>query len=358
MTNAPKNKNILITGVAGFIGSNFAHYVAEKYPLYNIIGVDKLSDYSSRTNIAELEASEKIKFITCDISDFSAMGVIYQTHHLNYVVNFAAESHNDRAILNPSVFVQSNVVGAQNLLELSRQHRVERHIHISTIEVYGEQAPNVPFFVEGSPLNAKTPYSASKAASDMLVRAYMQTYNDLDIALTHCANNYGPYQFPEKLVPLAITNVLSNKKIPIYGDGKQMRDWLHVDDHCRGLDLVLHRDANPIEEDSAWLPEKLPIFDFSARQEHENIEIVRIILDELGKDFDSCVDFVQDRPNHDRRYLINPSKAEDVLGFQPEISFEEGLRSTVRWYLDNQSWWQPILESSDNLQIDWETVKI
>ena len=351
-------KNILITGVAGFIGSNFAHYIAEKYPLYNIIGIDKLSDYSSRTNIASLEATGKIQFIKCDISDYSALDIVYQTQNLDYVVNFAAESHNDRAILDPSVFVKSNVVGAQNLLELSRQYDVQRHVHISTIEVYGEQATDVPYFVEGSPLNAKTPYSASKAASDMMVRAYMQTYKNMDIAITHCANNYGPYQFPEKLVPLAITNVLCGKKIPIYGDGKQMRDWLHVNDHCRGLDLVLHREATPIEEESAWLPEKLPIYDFSARQEHENIEIVRIILDELGKDFDSSVDFVHDRPNHDRRYLINPAKAENDLGFKPLISFEEGLRSTVRWYVDNQAWWQPILDSSDSLQIDWATFKV
>ena len=192
----------------------------------------------------------------------------------------------------------------------------------------------------------------------MLVRAYMQTYKDMDIALTHCANNYGPYQFPEKLVPLAITNLLRGKQVPVYGDGRQKRDWLHVNDHCKGLDLVLHREAKRVEEESAWLPEKLPIYDLSARQEHENIKIIDIIVDELGKDFDSSVAFVHDRPNHDRRYLINPSKAEKELNFKPEISFEEGLRQTVRWYVANEAWWQPIIEKADNLQIDWATFKV
>jgi dTDP-glucose 4,6-dehydratase len=349
--------NILITGVAGFIGSNFAHYIAERYPAYNITGVDNLSPYSSRANIARLEEAGKIEFRRADIADFAAMQDIYQTFNPDHVVNFAAESHNDRAIIDPSIFVRSNVLGAQTLLELSRTIGVKRHIHISTIEVYGEQSDETPWFDESSPLNAKTPYSASKAAADMIVRAYMQTYPAMDIAMTHCANNYGPYQFPEKLIPLAVTNLLRDKKVPLYGDGLQKRDWLHVSDHCRAIDLVLHREGKyPVPHDAATNPGLLPIFDISARQEMTNIEMIRIICDELARDFDDWVDFVSDRPNHDRRYLINPRKIENDLRFAPHIDPEPGIRATVRWYAENRGWWEDILARSGSLQIDWARV--
>lgn len=348
--------NILITGVAGFIGANFAHYIAEQYPGYSIFGVDKLSDYSNRENIAELEGSGRLVFYHADIADTGRMREIYEVHHPDYVVNFAAESHNDRAIIDPTIFVNSNVLGAQTLLELSRVHGVRRHIHISTIEVYGEQADHIPYFDEGSPLNAKTPYSASKAATDLIVRAYMQTYPQMDICMTHCANNYGPYQFPEKLIPLAVTNLLRGKKVPIYGDGLQKRDWLHVKDHCRGIDLILQsRGKFPVPKEAATEPQLLPIFDFSARQEMTNLEMVRIICDELGLDFDASVEFVTDRPNHDRRYLIDPQKAETELGFKPQIAIESGIRETVRWYVENRSWWEDILARTGSLQIDWKS---
>jgi dTDP-glucose 4,6-dehydratase len=225
---------------------------------------------------------------------------------------------------------------------------------MSTIEVYGEQAETVPYFNENSPLNAKTPYSASKAAADMIVRAYMQTYPEMDICMTHCANNYGPYQFPEKLIPLAVTNLLRGKKVPLYGDGLQKRDWLHVEDHCRAIDLVLHRDGKyPVPPEAATEPRLLPIFDISARQEMTNIEMIRIICDELNLNFEDSVEFVPDRPNHDRRYLIDPRKVETELGFSPQNELDRGIRETVRWYAENEGWWRDILARVGTLQIDW-----
>lgn len=344
----------LITGVAGFIGSNFAHYLAQSHADYHIIGIDKLTPYSRRENIAALEATGQLSFIQCDIAARNSMDAIFAEYKPKYALNFAAESHNDRAIIDPTSFVHSNIVGAHTMLELCRQHHVQRYIHISTIEVYGEQGASIPFFTEASPLNAKTPYSASKAAADSLVRAYMHTYRDMDICLTHCANNYGPYQFPEKLIPLSVTNILQGKKAALYGDGLQKRDWLHVLDHCRGIDLVLHQSRKAIiAEDAAVDPSLLPIYDFSARHEVTNREILSLIVDELGVSFEDCVDFVTDRPNHDRRYLINPAKAERDLGFSPAISFEDGIRATVRWYVDNENWWKPIIKENAALQIDW-----
>jgi dTDP-glucose 4,6-dehydratase len=348
--------NILITGTAGFIGANFAHYIAEQYPDHNIAGVDKLSDYSNRANVSELENSGRMTFYHADIADAARMREIYLEHRPDYVVNFAAESHNDRAIIDPTVFVNSNVLGAQTLLELSRNLGVQRHIHISTIEVYGEQGEHIPYFDESSSLNAKTPYSASKAAADLIVRAYMQTYPEMDICMTHCANNYGPYQFPEKLIPLSVTNLLRGKKVPLYGDGLQKRDWLHVKDHCRGIDLILQRSGKfPVPKEAATEPARLPIFDFSARQEMTNLEMIRIICDELGLDFSGHVEFVADRPNHDRRYLIDPLKAETELGFKPRVALETGIRETVRWYVENRPWWEDILARTGSLQIDWNT---
>ncbi len=347
---------ILVTGGAGFIGSNFTRYIADKYPNYKIVALDNLSPYSNRKNISDLEESQKIIFVEADITDFKTIDNIYKKYDIEYVVNFAAESHNDRAILNPSIFAKSNALGAQLMVEASRQNRVKRHIHISTIEVYGEQGIDVPYFTEKSPLNAKTPYSSAKAAGDLLVRAYMHTYRDMDICITHCANNYGPYQFPEKLIPLSISNLMQGKKIALYGDGLQKRDWLHVYDHCRAIDAVLHMEKKPyFDETAATDSSKLPIYDISARHEMSNIEIAKIITDELGLDFDKSVEFVADRPNHDRRYLINPEKIERQLGFKPTMKFDEGIRATVRWYVENKLWWQDILSRKNNLQINWKS---
>jgi dTDP-glucose 4,6-dehydratase len=347
-------KNILITGAAGFIGSNFARYMSGKYPEYKLIALDNLSPYSNRENIADLEKDEKILFEKADITDIEKITEIYEKHGIDYVVNFAAESHNDRAIKNPSIFAKTNALGAQLMAEVSRKFKVKRHIHISTIEVYGEQGKDIPFFTEKSPLNAKTPYSAAKAAGDLLLRAYMQTYPEMDICITHCANNYGPYQFPEKLIPLAISNLMRGKKIPLYGDGMQKRDWLHVHDHCLAIDLILHMKNKPVFGEEAFTDSsKLPIYDISARHEVTNIEIARIILKEMNLEFDKWVEFVADRPNHDRRYLINPEKIETELGFRPEVDFDAGIRETVRWYVKNKKWWEDILSRSDDLRLDW-----
>lgn len=347
-------KNILITGAAGFIGSNFVRYVVDKYPNYSVVALDNLSPYSNKENIVDLEKEGKIVFEEADITDPVKLSSIYEKHGIDYVVNFAAESHNDRAILNPSIFAKTNALGAQIVVEVSRQFKVKRHIHISTIEVYGEQGIDVPYFTEKSPLNAKTPYSSAKAAGDLLVRAYMHTYKDMDICITHCANNYGPYQFPEKLIPLAISNLMQGKKISLYGDGMQKRDWLHVLDHCRAIDLVLQmKEKIEFGEEAATDTSKLPIFDISARKEVTNIEIAKIILAEMNLEFDKWVEFVADRPNHDRRYLINPEKIEKQLGFEPVIKFDEGIKETVKWYIDNKKWWEDIIARSSDLQLDW-----
>lgn len=347
-------KNILITGAAGFIGANFTRFIANKYPNYNIIALDNLSPYSNLENISDLKKAGKIIFEKADITDSEKMREIYKKYQIEHVVNFAAESHNDRAILDPSIFAKTNALGAQQMVEVSRQFKVKRHIHVSTIEVYGEQGKNVPYFTEGSPLNAKTPYSAAKAAGDLLVRAYMHTYKDMDICITHCANNYGPYQFPEKLIPLAISNLMQGKKIALYGDGMQKRDWLHVEDHCRAIDMVLHmKEKVKFGEEAATDASKLPIFDISARNEVANIEIAKIILEEMNLEFDKWVEFVADRPNHDRRYLINPEKIEIQLGFKPVTKFDDGIRATVKWYIENRKWWEDILARSKDLQLDW-----
>lgn len=345
---------LLITGAAGFIGSNFTRFIADKYPDYTIIALDNLSPYGNRENIADLEVAGKIIFEKADITDIKKISELYAKHQIDHVVNFAAESHNDRAILDPSIFARANALGAQQMVEVSRQFKVKRHIHISTIEVYGEQGKDVPYFTEKSPLNAKTPYSAAKAAGDLLVRAYMQTYREMDICITHCANNYGPYQFPEKLIPLAVSNLMQGKKIALYGDGMQRRDWLHVSDHCRAIDLILHMPKKvEFGEEAATDASKLPIFDISARNEVTNLEIAKIILAEMNLDFDQWVEFVADRPNHDRRYLINPEKIEMQLGFKPVTNFNEGMRETVQWYIKNRKWWEDILARSKDLQMDW-----
>jgi dTDP-glucose 4,6-dehydratase len=287
------------------------------------------------------------------------MLAIFREHRPDFVVNCAAESHNDRAILEPTCFVLSNALGAQSLLEASRRVGVRRHLQVSTIEVYGEQADTGPAFTEASPLNAKTPYSAAKAAGDLLVRAYMQTYPRLDVCLTHCGNNYGPYQFPEKLIPLAISNVLRGKKVPVYGDGLQRRDWLHVTDHCRALDLVLHRQGKfAVGQETATRLEQLPTFDISARQYVSNRALLGLVLKALNKDPGDWLEEVEDRPNHDRQYRIDPAKIERELGFRPTIALEEGIRSTVRWYVENEKWWRAVLDKAPSLQIDWRSTRV
>lgn len=341
----------LVTGGCGFIGSNFVHYLLKREPDSDVIVVDNLGFAASKSNLASAEA--RVQLEVADIADPAAMSQIYSTYRPDYVVNFAAESHNDRAIRAPSAFARSNAMGAQVMLECSRVAEVRRHLHVSTIEVYGELPTSAAFFNEASPLNAKTPYSASKAAGDQLVRAYMHTYPEMDIVMTHCANNYGPYQLPEKLLPLAITNVLRGRKIPIYGDGLQKRDWLHVDDHCGAILDLLMADLPPIPAEAVTDPSLLPIFDISARHELTNLQIVLDVLGVLNEEPERWIEHVGDRPNHDRRYLIDPSKLEAQLGWRPSIDFTVGIRETVEWYARNRNWWEDLLQQKGELQTTW-----
>lgn len=341
----------LVAGGCGFIGSNFVYLLLEERPEEKVVVVDNLGFASNRANLDAV--IDRITLEVEDICDVDAMTRVYQQHRPEVVVNFAAESHNDRAVVTPSDFARSNALGCQNLLEVSRRNPVRRHVHISTIEVYGELDGSREWFDEASPLNAKTPYSAAKAAGDMFVRAYMQTYPEMDIMLTHCANNYGACQFPEKLIPLVITNVMRGLKAPIYGDGLQKRDWLHVRDHCRAILAMVDAPAGEIPAEAATDPSKLPIYDISARNELTNLDIVSQVIRLLGKVPSEWIEHVADRPNHDRRYLINPARIETELGWKPEVAFEAGLEQTVRWYVDNQDWWAAILERSGSLQFDW-----
>jgi dTDP-glucose 4,6-dehydratase len=344
----------LVTGACGFIGSNFVHDILEREPGASVVALDNMSFAANEANLDGVR--DRIHLVVDDICNFTGLLEVYGKFQPDFVVNFAAESHNDRAVLDPSAFARTNALGAQILLEATRRqdrHPVQRHLHVSTIEVYGELAEDAAYFTEGSPLNAKTPYSAAKAAGDQFVRAYMQTYRDMDIAMTHCANNYGRFQFPEKLVPLMITNVLQGKKVPVYGDGLQMRDWLHVSDHCAAIWTILHAPRVPVTYDAATHPELLPIYDVSARNERTNMEIVERVLSLLGKRPEDWIEHVPDRPNHDRRYLIDPAKLENQLSWKPLVAFDQGIEETVKWYVDHRAWWEAILARTGNLAFDW-----
>lgn len=342
----------LVTGAAGFIGSNYVHYLAEREPDATVVAVDYLGFAANLANLHPV--ADRIVFTQADIADPAAMEHVYRQHRPDYVVNFAAESHNDRAILDPTGFMRSNALGAQVMADCSRRYPVAGHVHVSTIEVYGELAPGAAWFDERSALNAKTPYSAAKAAGDQIVRAYMHTYPQLPLRLTHCANNYGPYQFPEKLIPLAITHALRGRKVPVYGDGQQSRDWLHVADHCAAIHQILHADLPPIPADAVTDPGLLPIFDISARHEVTNLNIVHQVLQALGLDPGEWIEHVTDRPNHDRRYLIDPTKIETTLGWAPRHDFDTGLVETVQWYVEHSDWWEQILQDKGDLQIRWD----
>ncbi|MGX1811455.1 dTDP-glucose 4,6-dehydratase [Nocardia sp. NPDC055321] len=343
----------LVTGAAGFIGANYVHHLTRWEPDAHIVALDYIGFAGNTANLAPV--ADRITFEQADIADFPAMQTLYRRYRPDYVVNFAAESHNDRAILDPSVFMRSNALGAQAIAECSRLHPVTSHVHVSTIEVYGELPEGEQWFTERSPLNAKTPYSASKAAGDQIIRAYMQTYPDMRLRMTHCANNYGPYQLAEKLIPLAVTNLLRGKKIPVYGDGLQRRDWLHVADHCAAIHQVLHAELDPVRADAATDPGLLPIYDISARKEVTNLDIAHRIAAELGLDPADSIEHIPDRPNHDRRYLINPAKIENELGWRPTHEFESGIAETVAWYVANRDWWQATIATKGELQFDWST---
>ena len=313
--------SVLVTGGAGFIGSNFVRYMVDKYPEYDIINLDALTYSGNLENLKDIENKENYSFVKGDIRDKSIVDDLVKK--CDYVINFAAESHVDRSIFDPEIFIKSNVLGTQVLLNASKEFGVEKYIQISTDEVYGTLGES-GYFTENSPLQPNSPYSASKAGGDLITRAYFETF-DLPMNITRCSNNYGPYQFPEKLIPLMISNALENKSLPVYGDGKNIRDWLHVYDHCTAIDLVLHEGK---------LGE---VYNIGGNNEKENIYIVKLILEELGKD-ESLIEFVTDRLGHDRRYAIDSTKIQTDLGWKPKYTFEIGIKETIKWYLDNQEW--------------------
>lgn len=317
---------ILVTGGAGFIGSNFIRYLREIHPQYGIVNLDLLTYAGNLENLSGLEGDPAYRFVKGDIADPDVVGEIVGAG-VDAVVNFAAESHVDRSIEDAAAFLRTNVVGTQVLLESCLRHKVPRFLQVSTDEVYGSLGPTGRFR-EGDPLEASSPYSASKAAADLLARAYWKTHG-LNVVVTRCSNNYGPYQFPEKLIPLFITNALADEPLPVYGDGLYVRDWIFVRDHCAALDRVLH-------EGRAG-----EIYNIGAGQERTNLEITHFILERLRKPR-SLIRHVKDRPGHDRRYAVDSSKIREELGWRPETSFEEGLERTIRWYRENESWWRKI----------------
>ncbi|RAR42389.1 dTDP-glucose 4,6-dehydratase [Paenibacillus sp. MDMC362] len=313
---------LLVTGGAGFIGSNFILYMMKQHPEYKIINMDVLTYAGNLENLKYVEKEANYTFIQADIADKVAVNQIFQ-QGIDVVVNFAAESHVDRSILEPEVFVNTNVLGTQVLLDASKKYGVTKFVQVSTDEVYGSLG-ETGLFSESTPLAPNSPYSASKAGGDLIARAYHETFG-LPVNITRCSNNYGPYQFPEKLIPLMISRALNDEALPVYGDGLNIRDWLYVEDHCSAIDLVIHQ--GQVGE----------VYNIGGNNERTNIHIVKTILEELGKP-ESLISFVEDRPGHDRRYGIDPTKITSELGWKPKHNFETGIKETIAWYLNNQEW--------------------
>ena len=319
--------NILVTGGAGFIGSNFIHYMLEKHPDDNLINLDLLTYAGNIHNLDDVKDNPHYHFVKGNIVNRELVTHLVHEFNIDHIVNFAAESHVDRSILHPEVFVETNVQGTLALLDVAKREGVEKFLQVSTDEVYGTLGAT-GYFTEESPLQPNSPYSASKASADMMVRAYYETYG-LNVNITRCSNNYGPYQFPEKLIPLMTSNGMEGKDLPIYGNGKNIRDWLYVSDHCQAIDLVL-RDGKPGE-----------IYNVGGHNERTNKEIVHLIVDNLGISEDH-IKYVKDRLGHDKRYAIDPTKIETELGWKPEYTFDTGIVKTIDWYKDNEDWWQPL----------------
>jgi dTDP-glucose 4,6-dehydratase len=320
--------NILVTGGAGFIGSNFVRYMLEAHPDYTIVNLDKLTYAGNLENLEDIEDNPNYRFVNGDICNRALVESVIKEHSVDSIINFAAESHVDRSIMGPAIFIETNVAGTNVLLELANEHKIQRFVQVSTDEVYGSLGQTGKF-TEATPLHPNSPYAASKAAADLLTLAYHRTYGT-PVIITRCSNNYGPYQFPEKLIPLMIANALSNKPLPVYGDGQNVRDWLHVKDHCVAVDVVLHN-GKPGE-----------VYNIGGNNEWKNIELVKLLLKKLDKP-ESLITFVKDRPGHDRRYAIDSSKIQRELGWGPSYTFERGLSKTVDWYLSHESWWRRII---------------
>lgn len=312
---------ILITGGAGFIGSCFVRHMLKKHPDYKIINLDCLTYAGNIENLDDIKNNPNYTFVKANICDKQKVDEI--TANVDCIVNFAAESHVDRSILNPEIFIETNVLGTLNLLEAAKKHKIKRYLQVSTDEVYGSLGKD-GYFYETTPLSPNSPYSASKASADMLVKAYFETYKT-PVLITRCSNNYGPYQYPEKLIPFFISKLLKGEKVPLYGDGLNVRDWLYVYDHCSAIDTVLHK--GNIGE----------VYNVGGHNEKSNIEITKIILKEMNKD-ESSIEYVQDRLGHDRRYAIDNNKITTTLGWEPSVTFEEGIKLTIDWYLDNTQW--------------------
>lgn len=323
---------IIVTGGAGFIGSNFIFYMMKAHPDYRLVCLDKLTYAGNLSTLKSVLDMPSFRFVRGDICDRELVYSLFDEEHPDAVVNFAAESHVDRSILDPSLFLQTNIIGTSVLMDAARRAGNIRFHQISTDEVYGDLPLDRKdlFFTETTPLHTSSPYSSSKAAADLLALSYHRTYG-LPVTISRCSNNYGPYHFPEKLIPLMIINALKGKSLPVYGQGINVRDWLYVEDHCRAVDLILHKGR--IGE----------VYNVGGHNEMRNIDIVRIILRQLGKSED-LITFVEDRKGHDLRYAIDPHKISSELGWLSETTFEEGIRKTIKWYLDNESWWQEIID--------------
>lgn len=322
---------ILVTGGAGFIGSNFIFYMLEKYENDRIVCLDKLTYAGNPETLKPVMAHKNFQFYKGDIADSAFVGSLFEKEAPDMVVNFAAESHVDRSIEDPGIFLKTNILGTQVLMDACRTYGIKRYHQVSTDEVYGDLPLDRPdvFFTEETPLHTSSPYSASKAGADLLVLAYHRTYG-LPVTISRCSNNYGPYHFPEKLIPLMITNALADKPLPVYGEGLNVRDWLYVEDHCKAIDLILHKGKTG------------EVYNVGGHNEKTNISIVKTILDILQKPY-SLITYVEDRKGHDLRYAIDPSKISHELGWRPETVFDDGIRKTVDWYLENQQWWKNIL---------------
>ena len=322
---------ILVTGGAGFIGGNFVHYMVNKYPEDVIVNLDLLTYAGNLETLKPVEDAPNYKFVKGDIADRPFIMDLFEKEQFDVVVNFAAESHVDRSITNPGLFVQTNVMGTQTLLDASRQFGVKRYHQVSTDEVYGDLPLDRPdlFFTEETPLHTSSPYSASKAGADLLVLAYYRTFGT-PVTVSRCSNNYGPYHFPEKLIPLMISRALADESLPVYGKGENVRDWLHVSDHCAAIDLIIRKGR--VGE----------VYNIGGHNERTNLEVVKTILQALDKP-ESLIQYVTDRPGHDRRYAIDPTKIETELGWEPRYTFDTGIAMTIQWYLDNQDWWKHIL---------------
>lgn len=324
-------KRVLVTGGAGFIGANFVKYMVDKYPTYEVFNLDALTYAGNLKTCQDVEEKPNYHFIQGDISDRAFIFDLFEKERFEMVVNFAAESHVDRSIIEPDIFLKTNVIGTQVLMDAARRFGVSRFHQVSTDEVYGDLPLDRPelLFTEQTPLQASSPYSASKASADLLVLAYYRTFG-LPVTISRCSNNYGPYQFPEKLIPLMIAKALKGESLPIYGDGQNVRDWLHVEDHCRAIDLILHQGR--IGE----------VYNIGGRNERTNLEVVQTILKLLNQS-ESLVTYIKDRPGHDLRYAIDATKLERELGWVPMYTFETGMLQTIEWYLNHREWWEALL---------------